>query len=150
MYSLCSDELLFTPAMQAISLSRKQMADRGMRKAVEAVRGQASAPFPQQPASHAQTSSFNSRGPSSMPSTSGRPMHPSGPPPDRMPASHHPNRQSTFARPSQQPASDASRQTAQGVPAWMQKAKQAGDPPNSLCVFRLIFLYTKTSHGLSG
>lgn len=142
--------------MQAISLSRKQMADRGMRKAVEAVRGQASAPLPQHSASHTQPSSSSSRlgstanrGPSSMPSTSGRPthssaphpgrpMHPSGPPPGRMPASHHPNRQSTLARPT---ASDAGRHAAQGMPTWMQKAKQAGDPPHSFCLFRLILVH---------
>ena len=143
--------------MQAISLSRKQMADRGMRKAVEAVRGQGSAPLPpQHPASHTQPSSSNSRlgsianrGPSSMPSTSGRPthpsapppgrpMHPSGPPPGRMPASHHPNRQSTLSRPT---ASDAVRHAAPGMPAWMQKAKQAGDPPNSLFLHQLILVH---------
>lgn len=134
-----------------------------MRKAVEAVRGQGTTPLPQHPASHAQSSSSNSRlgssanrGPSSMPSTSGRPlhasgpptgrpMHPSGGPPGRMAASHHPHRPTTLARPT---ASDASRHPAQGMPAWMQKAKQAGDPPNSLSLLWLKYGRLKESWSL--
>lgn len=119
-------------APQAISLSRKQMADRGMRKAVDSVRGQGSTPAAHRPAPQATPSSSNSRpagsanrGPSSMPSTSGRPMHPPAAPPHRLPAPHNPPKHSTLARPAQRPASDALRHTVQGMPAWMQKAKQA-------------------------
>ncbi|KAL3155244.1 Protein SPT2, variant 2 [Trebouxia sp. C0010 RCD-2024] len=125
-------------APQAIGLSRKQMADRGMRKAVDSVRGQGGGPTPaaHRPApqaaptsSHSRPAGTANRGPSSMPSTSGRSMHPSAPlsraTPSPAPLLHNPSKQSALARPDQQAASDALRHPAQSMPAWMQKAKQA-------------------------
>ncbi|KAL3151444.1 Protein SPT2 [Trebouxia sp. C0009 RCD-2024] len=121
-------------APQAIGLSRKQMADRGMRKAVDSVRGQGLTPAAARPSpqaaptsSHSRPAGTANRGPSSMPSTSGRPMPPSAPPsrapPSRVPPQHNPSKQSAHARPAA--AADALRHPAQGMPAWMQKAKQA-------------------------
>lgn len=54
-------------------------------------------------------------------------MHPPAAPPHRLPAPHNPPKHSTLAHPAQRPASDALRHTVQGMPAWMQKAKQAGN-----------------------
>ena len=101
------------------------MADRGIRQAVDSVRAQGPAP-PLHPSSsqpHPSSSntpqSSSNRGPSSMPSTSGRSMHPSA---ASLP--QHPSRVGGPA--SQRSSSAAPRHMVQGMPAWMQKAKQAG------------------------
>lgn len=107
-------------APQAIALSRKQMADRGIRQAVDSVCAQAPArPHHQPPLHAAPTSSSRQRHamPSTserrapaMPSTAGRPLH--------LPS----------ASPSRPFSSTAHCHQADGatqMPAWAQKAKQA-------------------------
>ena len=130
--------LMSTCVLQAIALSRKQMADRGIRQAVDSVRSQAPSPPPHRVASQARPSSSNhpsgsshqlpgpsNRGPGTMPSTSGRPVQASAAPCSRpLPPSNL--RQGSLGYAAQRPASDAQRYSAQAMPAWMQKAKQAG------------------------
>ena len=112
--------------VQAIGLSRKQMADRGIRQAVDSVRNQTPTQSTQRPPAKAAPSN-PSRAANSISSSMGNSMgrpHQGGSlqPPSRphVPSSGH-RAGVTQAQ--------GQRQTAPAVgqmPAWMQKAKQAG------------------------
>ena len=114
------------------------MADRGIRQAVDSVRSHAPSPPPHRLASQANPSSSSqpsgsshqlpsssNRGPSTMPSTFGRPVQAFAAPSSRPLPPSNP-RQGTLGHAAQRPAADAQRYPAQAMPAWMQKAKQAG------------------------
>ena len=107
--------------VQAIALSRKQMADRGIRQAVDSVCAQAPARPHHQPPLHAAPTSSSrqrhampstsERRASAMPSTAGRPLH--------LPSS-------SPSRPFSSTAHCHQADGATQMPAWAQKAKQAG------------------------
>lgn len=113
--------------LQAIALSRKQMADRGIRQAVDSVRSQVlPSQLSQKPAmptqrqqTHAAASS-SGRSSYSMPSPGSRPL--------QSPSSHNPTVSTNAQRHNGSclPAQQYQAGSASQMPAWAQKAKQAG------------------------
>lgn len=116
--------------MQAIALSRKQMADRGIRQAVDSVRSQAlPSQLSQKPAMPTQRQQMHAAA-----SSSGRPLYsmPSpGSRPLQSPSSHNPACPTVSSNAqrhsgSHLPAQQYQAGSASQMPAWAQKAKQAG------------------------
>ncbi len=132
--------------VQAIALSRKQMADRGIRQAVDSVRSQASPSISSQRQQSNATAGPSGRSSHAIPSTSGRPPQP--------PSSY------TSSAPT--PSSTTHRLNGSGLtahrhmtdssshmPAWAQKAKQAG-VGDSQAAFRHVQLSHRSAEYLGG
>jgi hypothetical protein len=132
--------------LQAIALSRKQMADRGIRQAVDSVRSQAPPSISSQRQQSNATAGPSGRSSHAIPSTSGRPPQP--------PSSH------TSSAPT--PSSTTHRLNGSGLtahrhmtdssshmPAWAQKAKQAG-VGDSQAAFRHVQLPHRSAEYLGG
>ena len=109
--------------MQAIALSRKQMADRGIRQAVDLVRSQAPPSISSQTQQSNATAGPSGRSSHAMPSTSGRPPQPpSSHTSSAPPASSTTHRLNGSGLTAHRHVIDSSSH----MPAWAQKAKQAG------------------------
>jgi len=132
--------------VQAIALSRKQMADRGIRQAVDSVRSQAPPSISSQRQQSNATAGPSGRSSHAIPSTSWRPPQP--------PSSY------TSSAPT--PSSTTQRLTGSGLtahrhmtdsssrmPAWAQRAKQAG-VGDSQAAFRHVQLPHRSAEYLGG
>ena len=109
--------------VQAIALSRKQMADRGIRQAVDLFRSQAPPSISSQRQQSNATAGPSGRCSHAIPSTSGRP-----PQPPSSYTSSAPTLSSTIHRlnGSGLTAHRHMTDSSSHMPAWAQKAKQAG------------------------
>ncbi len=109
--------------LQAIALSRKQMADRGIRQAVDSVRSQAPASLSSQRQHSNATAGPSGRSSHAMPSTSGRPPQP---PPSHTSSAPTPSRTIHGLNGSGLTAHRHMTDSSSYMLAWAQKAKQAG------------------------
>jgi len=130
--------------VQAIALSRKQMADRGIRQAVDSVRSQAPPSISSQRQQSNATAGPSGRSSHAMPSTSGRPPQPlSSHTSSALPASTH--RLNGSGLTAHRHMTDSSSH----MPAWAQKAKQAG-VGDSQAAFRHVQLPHRSAEYLGG
>ncbi len=132
--------------VQAIALSRKQMADRGIRQAVDSVRSQAPTSMSSQRQQSNATAGSSGRSSHAMPSTSGRPpQSPSSHITSAPPAPGTTHRLNGSGLTAHRHLTDSSSH----MPAWAQKAKQAG-VGDSQAAFRRVQFPHRSAEYLGG